>query len=256
MKHYRVILHSVILHIKITAMKKLIFLFTAFTTVSAFSQKSKWTISLSASPGFGGPQNSIVKTMTEQGFGETLNYDFLGLTGSIDYPKTERGGSYLIRVATRQKANRSLFFIAGISNQGTVSGYHYEGTDPMLGFSMGSYPRVKYQVFQFTGGYQFDLKNSWAKFSIGPSVFLYNYGLEMATNTERKTSVVPGGNVNCRLPLGKQKRTFGIELFADGNIAPKAKMSDMQETSTSTPLNASKVNMMHATAGILLTFRG
>lgn len=237
-------------------MKKILSVLTLCSVLCASAQKNKWSVSLFGTASIGGPQNSIVKEMNNQGFGETMHFNFLGLQGDIDYPKTERGGTYLLRFALRQKLNRSLFFVTGISNQGTTSGYHYEGTDPMLGFSIGSYPRVKYRVFQFTGGYQYDLKDSRVKFGVGPSLFLFNYGLEMTMNDTRKTSVVPGATANFRLPLGKEKRTFGLELIAEGNFAPKAKMKDLQESSTSTPLKESRVNMIHANAGLLLTFRG
>lgn len=237
-------------------MKKIFFVLALFSVLLASSQKNKWSISVFATMGIGGPQNSIVKTMKEQGFGETMHFNFLGLQGDVDNPNAERSGTYLLRCALRQKVSRSLFFVAGISNQGTVSGYHHEGTDPIFGFDMGSFPRVKYRVFQFTGGYQYDLKNSSAKFGVGPSVLLFNYGLEMTSNDKRKTSIVPGATFNFQLPLGKGKKSFGVELIAEGSVAPQAKMKQMQETTTSTPLKESRVNMIHANAGLLFTFRG
>jgi hypothetical protein len=235
-------------------MKKMVFALACFAWVSSFAQKNKWSISLSASPGIGGPKNSIVKTMKKQGFDETMSFDFFGLTGVVTNPNSEKAGSYLLRVSVRKNANKSLFFVGGLSNQGTVSGYRSGSGDPLSAL-MPSFPIVDYRIWQLSGGYQFDQKNSWLKFGIAPSLFFYNYGLKFR-EADRKTSVVPGVNFSGRLPLGKGKRTFGLELFADGNIAPKAKMKDLQETSNSTPLKESKVSMMHATAGLLFTFRG
>lgn len=235
-------------------MKKIVFALACFAWVSSFAQKAKWSISLSASPGIGGPKNSIVKTMQKQGFGETMSFNFFGLSGEVTNPNSERAGTYLLRASVRQKVNRSLFFIGGLSNQGTVSGYRSTSDDPQFPWTQ-SFPIVDYRIWQLSGGYQFDQRNSWLKFAIAPSLFFYNYGLKFKEQ-DRKTSLVPGINLSGRLPLGKGKRTFGLELFADGNIAPKAKMKELQETSHSAPLKESKVNMMHATAGLLFTFRG
>lgn len=231
-------------------MKKIVLALACFASISLFAQKTKWSISFSTSPGIGGPKNSIVKTMKQQGFDETLNFNFLGLTGTLSGPNSEKAGTYLLRVSVRQKVNRSLFFVGGLSNQGSVSGY--KGNNNWLFGWMPSFPVVHYRVWQLSGGYQFDQKNSWLKFGVAPSVFFYNYGFREA---DRKTSLVPGINLSSRLPLGKGKRNFGVELFADGNIAPKAKMKDLQDSGFA-PLKESKVNMMHATAGLLFTFRG
>jgi hypothetical protein len=247
-------IHSIILHLKITAMKKILLALACFAWVSSFAQKNKWSISVSASPGIGGPKNSIVTTMKKQGFDETMSFNFFGLTGVVTNPNSEKAGTYLLRVSVRQKINRSLFFVGGLSNQGTVSGFRSTSGDSLFPWTL-SFPIVDYRVWQLSGGYQFDQKNSWLKFAIAPSLFFYNYGLKFR-ESDRKTSLVPGINLSGRLPLGKGKRTFGVELFADGNIALKAKMKDLQETIHSAPLKESKVNMMHATAGLLFTFRG
>src|ERR1700759_5519212 len=107
--------------------KMIIPLALALLASAAFGQKKKFSISLLVTPTIGGPENSIGENMKEQGFGETANFNFFGLTGSANYPIKDRSGAvFLVNVTVRQKENRSLFFIAGISNQGKVSGYHYE----------------------------------------------------------------------------------------------------------------------------------
>ena len=84
----------------------------------------------------------------------------------------------------------------------------------------------------------------------GPSLFLFNY---KPNNNERQTAFVPGASFTSRLPLGKEKRLFGIDLLLDASLAPPVKV-DMKDTSPGA-FKATKANMIHGSIGFACSFR-
>jgi hypothetical protein len=56
------------------------------------------------------------------------------------------------------------------------------------------------------------------------------------------------------VPFGKEKKLFGVELFFQMNLAPSAKLEEIQNLGKT--FEASNVSMTYAIIGIAFAFRG
>src|SRR4051812_37531982 len=108
-------------------MKKIILISAVLFHLNAYSQVSKWFVSVSTGGGIGGPSASLKKQMISQNFNQTAEFDFLGLTGTHQYPDKYVSGYTLIRFGKLISKRKSLFFIAGLSEKGEVTGFRNEG---------------------------------------------------------------------------------------------------------------------------------
>jgi hypothetical protein len=68
---------------------------------------------------------------------------------------------------------------------------------------------------------------------------------------ENHTSLVPGASFTARLPLGKEKKLFGVELVFEGNMAPPIQMKSGHNDG----FQAKNANMFSANAGLAFSLR-
>lgn len=90
---------------------------------------------------------------------------------------------------------------------------------------------IKYQVFQFTGGYQLSFPNSRSKIGAGPSLFILQSGKNNHDRvdtkiTDKHSAIKPGLSFMGRVPFGKGRKLVGLELFGELNIASTARFED------------------------------
>jgi hypothetical protein len=243
-------------------MKKVAFLLACFFSAFAGASQSKWFVSFSTGTGFGGPIGSIKNNMEKSNLNQkSPDMDFFGLIlkGS-QYPKKSTGIPALVKVGKRLKEGKSIYLEAGVSNRGEVRGYQN------IGYYGNTIP-INFRVFQVTAGYQYSFKNTRSKAGFGPSLYVLNYsddykGLEHHTFN----SFVPGVSLMGRTPMGKEKRRIGLDLVLEVNLAPPAKMQEIQKSyhtinmngssiSYTSTLKESKVNMMQGMIGLALSIR-
>ena len=224
--------------------------------LNCFAQTNKWFVSFSIAPAFGGPSASLKSQMRAQGYGDDSESTFqIFGSGTTSYP---RGGSvaYLLTGGKKISDRKSIYFVAGISQKGTVEGFHSQGwSDGFFGLFAGTYGQhvtVNYTTYQLTTGYMYSFPNSRARLGFGPSVYILNYGTSIDyTQKDNHTSLVPGASFNARLPFGKERKLFGVELVFEGNVAPPAQMKS-DHTDGFQPKNA---NMFSGNIGLAFSFR-
>lgn len=242
--------------LKTSVMKKLLSAILIVVNLNCFGQASKWFVSVSATPTIGGPSTSIKHQMVVQGFDQTSDGNFLGWSWTTHYPKVSKSASVLLRGGKKMDNHRSIYFVAGLSAKGTVDGFRDQGYSSFFGIISGSYGEmvsVDYNVYQLTAGYLYSFTNTRAKIGFGPSVFLLDYSVsENYTNKQNHSSVMPGASFTTRIPLGKEKKLFGVELVFEGSVAPPAKMKAQKTESGFQVRNA---NLIHANAGLAFCFR-
>ena len=224
-------------------MKKLFVLLVCFIFFSFAikAQTAKWFITITSGFNPGGPGPSIKNNMDRNGYNSVATNFFFG--GSVKYPYVSHGLPLLLMLGKRTSKYGSVYLIAGESNRGEARGYNGD-----VGVS------VKYDVLQFTAGYQFSFPTTRFKIGAGPSVFVFNYANTSMTPTgEKHTAILPGLSVTGRLPFGKEKKLFGVELFFETNFAPHGKVEEIQGYRSN--LKASNVNMIHGLVGLSFAFR-
>lgn len=237
-------------------MKKLLAVMLVVINISCFAQANKWFVSFSSTPTIGGPSASMKNQMTKQGFNETSSFSFLGWSANTEYPVAVKDVSLLIRAGKKISDRRSIYFVAGQTTGGSVSGFKNEGYSDFLGIFSGSYGQhveIDYNIYQLTAGYLYSFPNTRTKIGIGPSVFVYNYDIiENYSNRKKHISVMPGATFTARIPLGREKKLFGVELVFEGNAAPPVKMKGNTGETDFQPGNA---NLLSANVGLALSFR-
>ena len=235
-------------------MKKSFYTFVLIIScTSLFGQSKKWFFSLNPGINIGGPSASIRHQMKVQGFDQTSSYNFFGWAGTTDYPRVVKHLSFLVRGGYSVNAHKSIYFVAGLSSKGTVSGFKGTGYADLffISGSTGIMPEVAYNLYQLTGGYQYQSAKSRAKLGLGPSLFFYNYSIDRGP---KRTSLMPGASFSGRFPFGREKRLFGIDLLLETNIAPPVKMKD-NEKATETGYKPGKANLISLNAGLAFSFR-
>ena len=213
-----------------------------FFSLASKAQTSKWFLTVTSGFSAGGPGPSIKNNMDKNGYNAVTN-NFI-FSGTTQYPYVSHGLPLLLMLGKRVSTSGSVYLIAGESNRGEARGYN--GSE---GIS------VKYNVLQFTAGYQFSFPTTKFKIGAGPSAFAFKYAnTSMAPATgEKHTAILPGLSVTGRIPFGKEKKLFGVELFFETNFAPRAKVGEIQGYRSS--LEGSSVNMIHGIIGLSFAFR-
>ncbi len=205
-------------------MHKLLFFLICLISLKSSAQTKKVFFSFAPGVTIGGPSISLKQQMIRQGYDQTSSYNFFGWQGTTKYPRIDKFASLLLRGGYLINDRKSIYFVAGLSMKGSVTGFKNEGYADLWifgGGSIGPMPKVSYEVFQLTAGYLFASQNSRAKLGIGPSLYFLRYSV----NSEKsRLNVVPGVALTGRFPLGKEKRVFGMELIVETNLAPPAKM--------------------------------
>lgn len=205
------------------------------------AQTSKWFFTATTGLSLGGPGPSIKNNMERNGFSDGSSGPNFIIGTSFDYPHVFHGLPLLVMFGKQISKYGSVYLIFGESTKGEVRG-----------FNSTSGISIKYNVLQFTPGYQFSFPKTKFKIGAGPSVFVFKYAKNHPKEDEH-TVVVPGVTVNGRLPFGKEKKLFGIELFFETNLAPPVNVKEFQ-TNMST-LKASKANMVHGVLGLSFALR-
>jgi len=224
--------------------------------LTCFAQAKNWFVSFSATPTIGGPSASLKKQMVDQSFDQTSSYNFLGLEGTTKYPVVTKDGSLLLRAGVKLNDRRSIYFVVGQSTAGRVEGFKNEGYSDFLGLFGGSYGEniaVDYKVYQFTAGFLYAFPHTRSKIGFGPSFFLVDYSVtENDNSNQSETAPSAGATFTARVPLGKEKKLFGVELVFEGNAAMPVKMKgEMEETN----FDPGTVKMFSANIGIAFCFR-
>ena len=227
-------------------------------SVSAFAQSNKWFLSFSTGPVVGGPVSSIKHQMRNQGFddNEISTFAIWG-DGNTSYPKG-RGMSFLIRGGKKLTEYKSIYIVAGVASTATVEGFKVKGwSDGFFGLfagSYGDYISVDVNNYQLTTGYMYSFPKSKTQIGIGPSIYVLNCRTSVNHSGENgHTSVIPGLNFTTRLPIGKAKKMFGMELIFEGNMAPSVRMKSEEPQAD---FQLKNVRMFSATAGLAFTFKG
>lgn len=236
-------------------MKKLLSLLLIVINLNCFAQANKWFVSFSVTPTIGGPSASLKKQMREQHFDQTSTFSFLGLESTTNYPLVSKDVSLLFRGGKKIDDRRSIYFVVGQTAAGSVEGFKNEGYSDLIiiGSSYGQDVAINYNTYQLTAGYLYSFPGTRFKIGFGPSIFLFKYSIaENHENQQKHSSVIPGATFTTRLPLGKEKKLFGIELVWEGNMAPPARMKGGKGETGFEPGN---VSMFSANAGIAFSFR-
>jgi hypothetical protein len=237
-------------------MKKFFSLILVLVNINCFSQTSKWFVSFSAVPVVGGPAASLKNQMREQGYDDEGENTFVIFgSGTSHYP---RGGgvALLARGGKSISPRKSIYFIAGVANKGTIEGFRAQGwSNGIFGLFAGTYGNnvsVDYTLYQIAAGYMYAFPNSRCRLGFAPSVYLFNYSTSYEfVKGNSHSSVVPGAAFTARVPFGKEKKLFGLELVFETNIAPPVKMKPDRTEG----FQPEKASMLSASAGIAFSFR-
>jgi hypothetical protein len=248
-------------------MKKVTLLLLATSTISltSFAQPSKWFVSAVTGIPFGGPVGSLKKHFRRDGLNHTESFQVLFIGGSTKYPIGTRNPPLLVKFGKRLNERRSLYIVAGVSSSGEAEGYkRYDEESalfPLFYSTTGSYVTVKYRLLQVAAGYQYHYANKRLKLAAAPSLFIYKYQNTRAIRKQQHAAVVPGMAFSGRLPLGKEKKLFGVDLIADLNLAPPVKMKELRTENhnsgetVATVLKSGSVNITHGMVGLAFSFR-
>ena len=239
-------------------MKKLfIFLLIINVPNYLFSQAKKFSISFPLfSFALGGPGASLHSEMEEQGFNDFYRYGIF----YTQYPIKDRSPRILVRASFRHKNQGSIYLVGGIAQKGSVEGFKSTGTaeDPSFVFwtttyTTGIHKKIDYSLYQAGAGYEYTAPRSSIKLAAAASAFFYNYSLAGAGSTTEST-VIPGLNLNIRIPLGKPVSVAGLEIIADFNLSPAVQMKEISNNHGSFQTRT-KTALTHGSIGLAISFR-
>jgi hypothetical protein len=255
------------LNLNTNNMKKALFLLFMMVAVAgtAAAQGSKWFVSVATGAPYGGPGVSMKKNFRRDGLDGTESFAVLFFGGTTKYPVNMWNPSLLLKFGKRLSEKRSWFAVAGLSSSGEAEGYKRNGEAgllfPIFYSTSGTHVTVKYQVLQFGAGYQYHYAKTRTKLSVAPSLFVYRYKNTRALQKQQYAAIRPGMAFSGRLPLGKEKKLFGVDVIADLNLVPPVKMKTLTtETVTdsgkiTTTLNSGSVNLVHGMLGFAFSLR-
>jgi hypothetical protein len=256
------------LNLNTNNMKKAFFLLIMMVAVAgtAAAQGSKWFVSVVTGAPYGGPGVSMKKNFRRDGLDGTESFHFLlFFGGTTKYPINMWNPPLLLKFGKRLTEKRSWFAVAGLSSSGEAEGYkmhgELDGFFPIFASTSGTHVTVKYQVLQFGAGYQYHYAKTRTKLSVAPSLFVYKYKNTRALQKQQYAAIRPGMAFSGRLPLGKEKKLFGVDVIADLNLVPPVKMKALStETITdsgkiTTTLNSGSVNLVHGMLGFAFSLR-
>lgn len=241
--------------LKITVMKKLVLLLVlVHTAIFTFSQNNKWFISLSSNRNFGGPAGSFKKQINSQGFNGVSESNIFGLRFTTQYPIADKLPNLVLHGGRKLKGNKSLYFIAGIVDAANVEGYKRTGYQDMgiIGGSVGKRVSITSNLYQVSVGYMYS-GNSRVKWGIAPSLFLLNYNIMNDSLSSQGTAVTGGITFTGRLPLGRERRLVGVDLYTELNLAPPVKPHASR--SDAKDFNPGAANLVYGSIGLALSFR-
>ena len=207
------------------------------------AQTAKWFIGFSTGFSIGGPGPSIKNDLTDQHFTPYSE----GVFTAHYFPTTYHNPCLLLMAGKQITKYGSLYLLIGRPTAGLVDAYRTPTAVV-----------INYSVLQFTLGYQFTFPNSHFKLGLGPSIFVVNISPDSYFQTQSATpETKPGLSMMARIPLGKEKKAFGVELFFEMNMAEQATVGEITVSGTNTTytLETSKISMVYAVLGISFAFR-
>lgn len=148
-----------------------------------------------------------------------------------------------------------MYFTAGLAGSGEVTGFKPDGGYMDFFFASGpsgNHPRIQYNILQFSAGYMYTFRNAKTRVGIAPAFFLFNY--KYGHFGKMNKSLIPGVTSTTRIPLGKEKKLFGVDLIADLNLALPSKMKKDNSTNN-TAFQPGSVNMIQLNVGMAFSFR-
>lgn len=236
-------------------MKKLVLLLVlVHSAIFTFSQNNKWFFSLSTNRNIGGPTGSFKKQINNQGFNGTSETNFFGARFSTQYPAVNKYPNLVLHGGKKLKGNKSLYFIAGIVDATNVEGYKRTGYQDMglIGGSVGRRVSITANLYQASAGYMYS-GNSRVKWGIAPSLFLLNYSIQNDSLMSKGNAVTGGITLTGRIPLGREKRLVGVDLFTELNLAPPVKPH--ASGSDAKAFQPGAANLVYGSIGLALSFR-
>lgn len=220
-------------------------------TLAATAQNNQWFVSLSSDFVVAGPGAALKEKMLRQGFDDD-NTSYLLFIGWTEVnPKKLSYGGLKLRGGKKISEKRSVYFVTGLVEDAEVRGFKSSGFSNTIfgGGSYGTAVSIRYSLWQLAAGYMYSSKSKM-KLGLGPSFFLLNY----KPNEEKKQNLlVPGASFTARVPLGKEKKLLGIEIVAEANLAPPAKMK--MEKQNDQGFEPGNVNMVFGSIGLAYCFR-
>ena len=136
--------------------------------------------------------------------------------------------------------------VGGIAQKGRIEGYDKNGLFP-------GFKEVSYSLYQAGAGYEYTTPQSAIKLAVAGSALFYNYTLKDQKSTSAST-ILPGLNMNVRIPFVKFSSFIGLEFIADFTLAPAVNATDLTEYFKSyKPL---KTSMTFGSLGLALSLRG
>lgn len=240
-------------------MKKFLLAAMLFTVYHSHGQNTNWFISFSTGAVFGGPSASLYNKMKQQGYDQTSYASFLGLDFSTNYPFKEHSPYGKILAGKKIAKNKSIYFVGGIVDAGSVFGYKASGNVVNLGFFAfmeGDQPSIKYTVYQLGGGLQYHFEKTRIKLGAAPSALLFSYS---SSNSQRRyVCFSPGIEGMARVPLGREKKFFGIDLMAQVLAAAPVKPDlnkNLSPGEAKTSFNTAGTSLFQASVGVAFSFR-
>lgn len=238
----------------------LLLLLFVFSTSLLHAQDSKWFFTLTPGVTVGGPTASLKKSIIKSGCDDKSSFSFLGLSGSIQYPLTGKAPALLVSFGKKFSEHKSWYVTAGLAAAGNVSGLKTIGSFDYFLFSgnYGHSVKIDYKVWQLTAGYQYSFPRTRAKLGFGPTVSLFTYQEE--GDKQQHTQPRPAVSGMARLPLGRERKIFGMELFFEAVLAVPAKTASFSKSfeenglKYSTTLEKGSVSLTQCLAGISFSF--
>lgn len=240
-------------------MKKFLLAAMLFTVYYCHGQNTNWFISFSTGAVFGGPSASLLNKMKQQGFNQTSAGYFLGLNWTTTYPFKSQTPYFKVLTGKKISENKSIYFTGGFAGSGEVSGYKASGNVVNLGFfayTDGDHPFIKYTVYQLGGGLQYHFKKTRMKLGAAPSALLFSYS--SSNGQRRSVCFSPGIEGMARMPLGREKKFFGVDLLAQVLAAAPVKPDlnkNLSAGETRTSFNTAGTSLLQASVGIAFSFR-
>ncbi|MGN6249884.1 MAG: hypothetical protein ACTHNG_16145 [Ginsengibacter sp.] len=188
-------------------------------SLSMYAQTSKWFVTFTVGYQLAGPSGSIKKSQTENRYNVPETIVFFS-SGPQTFPYVSHSLSLLGMVGKKISNRASVYLLFGLPGAAEVHGY-----DGRFGNN------IKYQVYQFTAGYQLSFSNSRSKIGAGPTIFFLQSGKNNHDQpgnkiTDNHSAVKPGVSFMGRVPFGKGRKLVGLELFGQLNVSSRATFED------------------------------
>jgi hypothetical protein len=196
----------------------------------------KWFFMMSGGVPVSGPGATLKQKLKEDGFNSSPDSWFIFGSSGTNYPHVFHKLPFFFTIGRQVSSKGSVVFMAGRSDAGEAKG-----------FTESAGITIPYNIFQLTTAYQLGSPGSLFKLAAGISAFHFTYGPSVPSATEGG-EWKPGLSLTGRLRIGKKKKTVGMELFMQMNVASKVKTEEMSTRGLN--LTAGSLNMIHGVIGL------